>query len=295
MTNLIDSLAAISGQYDAVFCDLWGCLHNGKTAYPAAVAALRAFKAKGGTVLLLTNSPRPAASVRDQIAGLNVPPDCWDDIVSSGDAAQYGLFSGVVGSRVHHIGAPKDLTFFQDISPDLAPLAAKYPVTLVPLRDAEGVVCTGLADDTVETPEDYRATLLQMKANGLTMLCANPDLIVDLGDRRLYCAGALAQAYEQMGGTALYFGKPHPPIYDLARRRLTALTGNDEPRILCIGDGVNTDVQGGQSEGLDTLFVTGGIAAHEFGPDAAAPDKGLLAAWLAEKQQYATYAIPFLR
>ncbi len=295
MTDLIDSLASLSGRYDAVFCDLWGCLHNGKTAFPAAIAALRDFKAKGGTVILLTNSPRPAASVATQLDGLGVPRDCWHDIVSSGDAAQYGLFSGAVGARVHHIGAPKDLTFFTDISPDLAPLAAAHPVTLVPLREAEGVVCTGLADDTTETPDDYRATLLQMKANGLPMLCANPDLIVDLGDRRLYCAGALAQAYEQMGGTALYFGKPHPPIYDLARRRLATLTVNDDPSILCIGDGVNTDVQGGQAEGLDTLFVTAGIAAHEFGPDANAPDKAKLDAWLAEKQQYATFAIPFLR
>lgn len=295
MTDLIDSLASISDRYDAVFCDLWGCLHNGKTAYPAAVAALRAFKAKGGTVLLLTNSPRPAASVTAQLDGLAVPRDCWHDIVSSGDAAQYGLFSGAVGTRVHHIGAPKDLTFFQDIAPDLAPLAAKHPVTLVSLAEAQGVVCTGLADDTTETPDDYRATLLQMKANGLTMLCANPDLIVDLGDRRLYCAGALAQAYEGMGGTALYFGKPHPPIYDLARRRLATLTSTDDPRILCIGDGVNTDVQGGLAEGLDTLFITGGIAADEFGPDANAPDKAKLDAWLADRQQYATYAIPFLR
>lgn len=295
MTDLIDSLAAIAPRYDAVFCDLWGCLHNGKTAFPAAVAALRAFKAQGGTVLLLTNSPRPATSVEAQIAGLNVPRDAWDAIVSSGDAAQIGLFSGAVGKRVHHIGAPKDMPFFTDIAPDLAPLAAQHPVTLVPLAEAEGVVCTGLKDDTTETPEDYRATLLQMKANGLPMLCANPDLIVDLGPRRLYCAGALAAAYEDMGGTALYFGKPHPPIYDLARRRLSALTGNDDPRILCIGDGVNTDVQGGLAEGLDTLFVTAGIAAHEFGPDANAPDRARLDAFLAAKQQYSTYAIPYLR
>ncbi len=295
MTDLIDSLAAIAPRYDAVFCDLWGCLHNGKTAFPAAVAALRGFKAQGGTVILLTNSPRPASSVETQIAAMDVPPDAWDAIVSSGDAAQYGLFSGAVGSRIHHIGAPKDLTFFHDIAPDLAPLAAKNPVTLVSLREAQGVVCTGLADDTTETPDDYRATLLQMKANGLTMLCANPDLIVDLGDRRLYCAGALAQAYEQMGGTALYFGKPHPPIYDLARRRLSELTGKDDPRILCIGDGVNTDVQGGLSEGLDTLFVTAGIAAHEFGTDPNAPDPAKLDAFLTARQQFSTFAIPYLR
>lgn len=295
MTDLIDSLASISGRYDAVFCDLWGCLHNGKTAFPAAVEALRAFKAKGGTVLLLTNSPRPKSSVMAQLDGLAVPRDCWHDIVSSGDAAQYALFSGAVGHRVHHIGAPKDLSFFTDVAPDLAPLAAANPITRVPLAEAEGVVCTGLLDDTTETPEDYRATLLAMKANGLKMLCANPDLIVDLGDRRLYCAGAIAAAYEEMGGEALYFGKPHPPIYDLARRRLGLLTSNPDPQILCIGDGVNTDVQGGQAEGLDTLFVTGGIAAHEFGPDANAPDKAKLDAWLAGKQQYATFAIPFLR
>ncbi len=295
MTDLIDSLATIADRYDAVFCDLWGCLHNGKTAFPAAVAALRAFRAQGGTVLLLTNSPRPASSVETQIAGMNVPRDAWDAIVSSGDAAQMGLFSGAVGSRIHHIGAPKDLTFFHDIAPDLAALAARNPVTLVPLAEAQGIVCTGLADDTTETPDDYRATLLQMKANGLTMLCANPDLIVDLGTTRLYCAGALAAAYEDMGGTALYFGKPHPPIYDLARRRLATLGRGDDPRILCIGDGVNTDVQGGLSEGLDTLFVTAGIAAHEFGPDTGAPDKGKLDAFLAAKQQYSTYAIPYLR
>lgn len=295
MTDLIDSLASISDRYDAVFCDLWGCLHNGKTAFPAAVAALRAFKAKGGTVLLLTNSPRPKSSVATQLLGMNVPTDCWHDIVSSGDAAQYALFSGAVGRRVHHIGAPKDLTFFTDISPDLAPLAAETAITRVPLAEAEGVVCTGLIDDLTETPDDYRATLLAMKANGLPMLCANPDLIVDLGDRRLYCAGALAAAYEAMDGTALYFGKPHPPIYDLARRRLGLLTTNPDPQILCIGDGVNTDVQGGLSEGLDTLFVTGGIAAHEFGPDAGAPDKARLDAWLGEKQQYSSFAIPFLR
>lgn len=295
MTDLIDSLATISEHYDAIFCDLWGCLHNGKAAYPEAIAALYAFKAKGGTVLLLTNSPRPANSVAAQITNLKVPRDCWDAIVSSGDTAQYGLFSGAVGQRIYHIGAPKDLTFFQDIPHDLTPLAAKTRVTLVPLAEAQGVVCTGLFDDTTETPEDYHATLLQMKTNGLTMLCANPDLIVDHDNRRLYCAGALAATYEKMGGTALYFGKPHPPIYDLARHRLTRLTNKDNPRILCIGDGINTDVEGGIAEGLDTLFVTGGIAAYEFGPNANAPDKVKLDAWLAERQQYATYAIPFLR
>ncbi len=290
MTDLIPSLASIADGYDAVFCDLWGCLHNGQTPFPAAVAALRAFRAQGKTVLLLTNSPRPKSSVIDQLARIGVPTDAWDEIVSSGDASQYAMLSGEVGTRIHHIGAIKDETFFTDLPADAPALA----ITRVPLAEAEGVVCTGLKDDLTETPEDYRASLLMMKAKGLTLLCANPDLIVDLGERRLFCAGALAQAYEAMGGTALYYGKPHPPIYDLARRRLSALTGQDEARILAIGDGIATDIQGGIGEGIDTLFVTAGIAAHEFGPDPAQPDPARLRAWLDAQQLSPTYAIPFL-
>ncbi|MCZ8154277.1 MAG: TIGR01459 family HAD-type hydrolase [Rhodobacteraceae bacterium] len=290
MTDLIPSLASIADGHDAVFCDLWGCLHNGQTPFPDAVAALRAFRAQGKTVLLLTNSPRPKSSVIAQLARIGVPTDAWDEIVSSGDASQYAMLSGAVGTRIHHIGAIKDETFFTDLPADAPALA----ITRVPLAEAEGVVCTGLKDDLTETPEDYRASLLMMKAKGLTLLCANPDLIVDLGERRLFCAGALAQAYEAMGGTALYYGKPHPPIYDLARRRLAALTGQDEARILAIGDGIATDIQGGIGEGIDTLFVTAGIAAHEFGPDPAQPNPARLRAWLDEQQLSPTYAIPFL-
>jgi HAD superfamily hydrolase (TIGR01459 family) len=290
MTDLIPSLAAISDPYDAVFCDLWGCLHNGQTPFPAAVAALRAFRAQGKTVLLLTNSPRPKSSVINQLARIGVPTDAWDEIVSSGDATQYALLSGLIGTRIHHIGAPKDETFFTDLPAD----APHLEITRVPLSDAEGVLCTGLKDDLTETPEDYRATLLMMKARDLKMLCANPDIIVDLGDRRLWCAGALAKAYEDMGGTALYFGKPHPPIYDLARRRLAALTGRDDATILAIGDGVQTDIAGGIGEGIDTLFVTAGIAAQEFGPDPAKPDPQRLHDWLTERQLTPTHAIPYL-
>lgn len=290
MTDLIASLASVADGYDAVFCDLWGCLHNGQTPFPAAVAALRAFRAQGKTVLLLTNSPRPKSSVIAQLARIGVPTDAWDEIVSSGDASQYAMLSGAVGTRIHHIGAIKDETFFTDPPADAPALA----ITRVPLAEAEGVVCTGLKDDLTETPEDYRASLLMMKAKGLTLLCANPDLIVDLGERRLFCAGALAQAYEAMGGTALYYGKPHPPIYDLARRRLSALTGQDEARILAIGDGIATDIQGGIGEGIDTLFITAGIAAHEFGPDPAQPDPARLRVWLDAQQLSPTFAIPFL-
>jgi HAD superfamily hydrolase (TIGR01459 family) len=296
MTDIIADLAQVSSRYEAVFCDLWGCLHNGVTPFPVAVAALRAYKALGGTVLLLTNSPRPKSSVIRQLDAIGVPHDCYDEVVSSGDAAQYALVTGAVGRRVHHIGAPKDQVFFTDFADDVAMIAAKEPpIVQVALTDAEGIVCTGLFDDQTETPQDYDAQLLLAKTRDLPMLCANPDIIVDMGHKRVFCAGAIAQAYEEKGGTALYFGKPHPPIYDLARRRLTALMARDDVPVLCIGDGIHTDVQGGQSEGLDTLFITGGLAADQFGADISNPDKDLLESWLAEKMLSPTFAIGFLR
>jgi HAD superfamily hydrolase (TIGR01459 family) len=292
MANLITALAEVSDRYRAVFCDLWGCLHDGTKAHPAAVAALRAFKTQGGTVLLLTNSPRPKSSVIKQLDGLGVPRDCYDEVVSSGDAAQYALITGAVGHRVFHIGAPRDESFFTDFAEDLSETrAANAPIVRVPLAQAEGLV-----DDMSETPDDYRGTLLFAKTKGLKLLCANPDIVVDLGDKRLFCAGALAQAYDAMGGTSLYFGKPHPPIYDLARRRLSALTGSmPDDDILCIGDGIGTDIEGGVGERLDTLFITGGLAAAAFGPDAENPEKSLLEQWLEEQKASPTYAMGQLR
>ena len=296
MTDIIASLADLGSRYDAVFCDLWGCLHNGKTPFPAAVAALQAFRARGGKVLLLTNAPRPKSSIVKQLDGMGVPRDAWDEVVTSGDATQSAMLNGAVGRRLYFIGAPKDEAFFTTFADDLKAVAASQPtVTRVPLADAEGIICTGLVDDLTETPADYRAVLLQCKINDLPMLCANPDVIVDFGDTRLYCAGALAEAYEAIGGTVFYFGKPHPPIYDLARRRLAALTGGKDMAILAIGDGITTDIQGGIAEDIDTLFVTGGIAATEFGPDPANPDKTLLDQWLAPKSLSPTLAIGHLR
>lgn len=295
MTEIIASLASLGRRHDAVFCDLWGCLHNGLTPFPAAVAALRGYRQAGGKVVLLTNAPRPKSSVAAQLAGMGVPQDAWDEIVTSGDAAQMALITGAVGRKVAFIGADKDMPFFTDYAGDLAELAASQPgVEIVPMEDAEGLVCTGMRDDLTETPDDYRAALLLARSMDLPMLCANPDIIVDMGNRRLYCAGALAAEYEAMGGRALYFGKPHPPIYDLARRRLGALGLDDGARILCIGDGITTDVQGGMAEGLDTLFITGGIAADQFGPNAAAPDPALLERWLTARQLSATYAMGHL-
>ncbi len=296
MTEIIRTLADLTGRYDAVLCDLWGCLHNGQVAFPAAVSALQGFRATGGKVVLLTNAPRPKSSVIKQLDALGVPREAWDIVVTSGDAAQMGMLSGAVGRRVHHIGALKDEPFFTDFAEDLAAYAnTQDPITRVDLKDATGIVCTGLADDLTQTPDDYRATLLLGKTLGLPMLCANPDIIVDMGETRLYCAGALAQLYEEMGGTALYFGKPHPPIYDLARRRLEEAGAPADPQILCIGDGISTDVQGGVSEALDTLFITGGLEAIRFGADVEMPEQGLLNTWLTGRQLSPTFAMGRLR
>ncbi len=296
MTEIISSLSDVAARYDVVYCDLWGCLHNGKTPFPAAVAALQAYRQAGGKVVLLTNAPRPNPSVIKQLDSLGVPRDAWDLMVTSGDAAQYAMLSGAVGTRVHHIGASKDEPFFTDFADDLADYArSQAPITRGALKDATGIVCTGLVDDLTETPDDYRAALLLGKTLGLPMLCANPDIVVDLGERRIFCAGALAKAYEAIGGTVLYFGKPHPPIYDLARRRLGQISDMSDAQILAIGDGISTDIQGGMGEGIDTLFVTGGIASDQFGTDFSNPDKGLLKTWLAAQMLSPTFAIGKLR
>lgn len=292
MTQIIESLDDISARYDAILCDLWGCLHNGIRPFPDAVSALERFRATGGKVLLLTNSPRPRPAVRSQLDQIGVPRDIYDDIASSGDSAQAGMMAGMVGRRVFHMGPARDETFFSDMASDLADGPG---ITRVPLEEAEGIVCTGLLDDETETPEDYRAQFLYAKTRGLKLLCANPDIQVDRGGKRIYCAGALAALYTEMGGESLYFGKPHPAIYDLARQRLAALGG--APRdagILCVGDGIRTDIRGAIGEDLDSLFITGGLAAAETGTDRQ-PDPGRLSAFLAEAQLSPTAAIGHLR
>ena len=290
MTRIIDSLADIAADYDALFCDLWGCVHNGLEAFPEAVAVLRGFRAGGGQVVLLTNAPRPWREVAAQIERLGVPRDAWDAIATSGDSARLAMFEGAVGTRVYFIGEERDLGFFGRMH-----LAEDAPeIARVPLTQAEGIVCTGPFDPHAD-PAVNRPDFLYAKTKGLKLLCANPDIVVDRGDSREWCAGALAQLYTEMGGESLYFGKPHPPVYDLARRRLADLDAAiSAPRILAIGDGIRTDILGAQGEDIDSLFVTGGLAARETKTDRQ-PDPEALAAFLAAEQVAPTYAIGFLR
>jgi len=290
MTTIIDSLSEVSDRYDVLYCDLWGCLHDGYTPFPEAVAALRAFRDKGGFVLLLTNSPRPRADVARQIGKIGVPRDCWDSIASSGDSARAAMFRGYVGRKVWFVGQPQDQSFFapMEVVPDAVELEQ------VPLDQAEGIVCTG-PEDPAADPAVMRPQFLMAKTRGLKLLCANPDIVVDRGETREWCAGALAQLYTEMGGESHYFGKPHAPIYELARMRL-AQAGVDCPksRILALGDGLQTDILGAQGEEIDSLFITGGLLREETGTRRQ-PDPDKLAATLNTANVAATWSIGFLR
>ena len=290
MTQIVNALSDISAQYDALFVDLWGCVHNGVRAFDAANKALIEYRTGGGIVVLVTNSPRPRAQVEQQLADFGVARDAWDSIASSGDSARSALFLGAVGQKIYFIGTDAELPFFEPLKLIDDPIQISH----VPIEEAEGIVCTGLptADGT---PDDVRAPLLYAKQKGLKLLCANPDIIVDRGEKREWCAGAVAQAYTEMGGTSLYFGKPHAPIYDLARRRLSAIRSNiPDDRILAIGDGITTDIQGAIGEGIDSLFITGGLAAKETAT-VTQPDPEKLSQYVLEKQLDPTYSIGFLR
>lgn len=293
MARIVQSLSEIGAQYDALFCDLWGCVHDGLQPFPAAVAALQAYRAQGGKVVLVTNSPRPRAGVAVQLDQIGVPRDAWDTIATSGDSARSAMFRGVVGHKVYFIGNPETDSGFFD---PLKILDNPEEIEIVPLTEAEGIVCTGPRDPLAD-PSVNRPDFLYAKTKGLKLLCANPDIVVDRGDSREWCAGALAQLYTEMGGESLYFGKPHPPIYDLARRRLTALDGRviDDGRILAVGDGIGTDIRGGLGEGIDTLFITGGLEAKRFGPDVNNPDPAMLRDWLEGGEMTPTYNIGRLR
>lgn len=285
-TRILSSLSEIADQYDVLLCDLWGCYHNGVTPYPAAVAALKAFRAKGGTVVLLTNAPRASEFVERHLGRMGAPEDSWDAIVSSGDATRVALGSGRFGAKVHVIGPERDEALWQGLG-----------VEKVALSEATAILCSGLVDDQTETPEDYKDAIAEGVAQGLTMLCANPDIVVDRAEQRLYCAGAIAEAYARAGGEALYFGKPHAPIYELALATAEKVRGAsvDKARILALGDGVATDVPGAEALGVDCLFVSGGLAATEVGQDPETPEADRLAQYLVSHAVSPRYTIGRLR
>ncbi|HLH93215.1 MAG TPA: TIGR01459 family HAD-type hydrolase [Xanthobacteraceae bacterium] len=260
----IEHVAPLAASYDVILSDVWGVVHNGVAATLPACDALARFRAGGGTVMLITNAPRAAAVVREFIDKLHVPHDAYDGIISSGDVTR-DVIVRRRGETVFHIGPKRDVSVFSELGIE----------AFAPPESADYVVCTGLFDDDREQPENYRPLLTQLLKRGLLMVCANPDLVVERGDRLVYCAGAVADLYASLGGKVLYAGKPHAPIYEMALARAAAVRGQMPAldRVLAIGDSVRTDLTGANSFGIDCLFVTAGIHAEELGgrenPDAA--------------------------
>jgi HAD superfamily hydrolase (TIGR01459 family) len=254
----IDSVKDIGGRYRAWLVDIWGVMHNGQNAFPKASAATRAFRESGGVVVLLSNSPRPSPSVQEQLRHFGVPDDAYDATVTSGDLTRHELGKHP-GARVFHLGPERDRSIFDGLD-----------IALAPAEDAELVVCSGLFDDDTETPDDYQDLLRSMAARGLPMICANPDHLVERGNRLIYCAGALAAVYEDLGGKVVYAGKPHAPVYELALETMARLAGENIgwDQVLAIGDGVKTDIAGAGNLGIDAIFVASRLHAPGEGGQA---------------------------
>jgi HAD superfamily hydrolase (TIGR01459 family) len=257
MTSLrfVERLRDITDGVDVVLSDIWGVVHNGLEAFPEACEALHSHRSRGGTVILITNAPRPADSVQRQLRKLGVADATYDAIVTSGDLTRHYV-AGHPGRKVFWLGPERDGSVYRGLD-----------AVLSTLEEADYIVCTGLIDDEVETAEDYRAMMLNARERNLPFICANPDIVVERGDRLIYCAGAIAELYRELGGEVIFYGKPHRPIYDRAME-LAAEQRRGEPivrsRVLAIGDSVRTDLTGAHGFGIDCLFVTRGIHSEEF-------------------------------
>ena len=258
----VAGLSQLSGRYDALLCDVWGVIHNGRESFPTACAALARYRAEIGPVILISNSPRPHGPVIEQLDGLGVPRESYSAIVTSGDATRLLLAERAPGPA-WKIGPDRDDALYEGLG-----------VAFSDLADAAFISVTGPYDDENDEPGDYRDRFVGCVARGLTMLCANPDIVVQRGDKLIYCGGALAQLYESLGGKVLMAGKPYPIIYDLSLIKAAEAQGAnasapiDLARVLCIGDGLPTDIRGANARNLDVLFVASGIHGGEtIGPD----------------------------
>ncbi|MBO6900177.1 MAG: TIGR01459 family HAD-type hydrolase [Rhizobiaceae bacterium] len=258
----IDALAEISDDYDVILCDVWGVLHNGVEAALPAAAALARARSDGKIVVLVTNAPRRRREVGAGLDAIGVPRGAWDRLVTSGDVTRDLIAQNA--RKVYHLGPDRDVSLFEGLD-----------LELVEEFEAQSVVCSGMLDDEAETPDDYSEALRRMRARDLPFICANPDIVVERGDRLIWCAGALARDYAQLGGRTLIAGKPHMPIYDAALKAAADAAGRefDEPRVLAIGDGILTDIKGAAAAGYDALFITAGIHAAEYGGGDPTPER----------------------
>jgi HAD superfamily hydrolase (TIGR01459 family) len=256
MTSLrfVEKLRDLVDGKEVVLSDIWGVVHNGLESFPEACAALHTYRKNGGTVILITNAPRPADSVQRQLRKLGVADETYDAIVSSGDLTRL-FVADHPGKKMFWLGPERDSSIHRGLDPVIAPL-----------EQADYIVCTGLFDDETESAEDYRAMMLQARERQLTLICANPDIVVERGDRLIYCAGAIAELYRELGGEVIFYGKPHRPIYERAMALAAERSGHSAAlsRVLAIGDSVRTDLAGAHGFGIDCLFVTRGIHSEEF-------------------------------
>jgi HAD superfamily hydrolase (TIGR01459 family) len=256
MTSLrfVEKLRDLVGSVEVVLSDIWGVVHNGLEAFPEACEALHTYRQQGGTVILITNAPRPADSVQRQLRKLGVADDTYDAIVSSGDLTRH-FVAGHPGKKIFWLGPERDSSIHRGLD-----------AVIGPLEQADYIICTGLFDDETESAEDYRAMMLQALERKLPLICANPDIVVERGDRLIYCAGAIAELYRELGGEVIFYGKPHRPIYERAMQLAAERRGHSAAlsRVLAIGDSVRTDLAGAHGFGIDLLFVTRGIHSEDF-------------------------------
>jgi HAD superfamily hydrolase (TIGR01459 family) len=280
--QFISSLSQITPRYQAIICDVWGVVHNGEWSFPAASKALEKARADGLGVILVTNAPRQRDKIIEQLGGLGVPSSAYDRVVTSGDATRRMIAEGP--RRIFHIGSDIHLTLYEGLE-----------VELCEEREADAIVCTGPFDDEVDTPADYIEQLTRLRSRDMPMICANPDIMVERGTRHIYCAGAIAREYQQMGGRVALAGKPHKPIYDLALREAAGILGHevDPAKVLAIGDGLLTDVKGAVNSGFDVLYISAGIHAHEYG-EHGKPDHAALQAWLKKNSVAPAATMPML-
>jgi len=256
MTSLrfAERLSDLVDGVEVILSDIWGVVHNGLESFPEACEALHTYRQRGGTVILITNAPRPADSVQRQLRKLGVADETYDAIVSSGDLTR-SFVADHPGKKMFWIGPDRDSSIHRGLD-----------AVMAPLEQADYIVCTGLFDDETESAEDYRAMMLQAREHKLPLICANPDIVVERGDRLIYCAGAIAELYRELGGEAIFYGKPHRPIYERAMALAAERRGKPTPldRVLAIGDSVRTDLTGALGFGIDCLFLTRGIHSEEF-------------------------------
>ena len=281
LPRLLTGFCDIAADYDAVLCDIWGVLHNGRAPFDGVDDALESYRNQGGKVLLLSNAPRPGETALARLDAIGNRQSSYDGILTSGDATRAKLTElGQTGQSCCHIGPEKD-----------ADLIAGLDIEFTEMGSADVVLFSGMYDDMSETPQDYVPLLTEMQARGLPMICPNPDRTVQFGDKVIYCAGAVAELYETMGGQVIWMGKPYPVVYARAQTMLQNMTGMDAPRVLAIGDGPKTDILGAATAGIDALFIAGGLAGASGAPIDTAED---IAAVLAEENTQAAFAMRHL-